>query len=662
MAELNFPRSPEFYFDISFNMVVLISYPQFFILQKEANIISAKLLKTLLFLVLLISALPGLVYSQDDDVNLEVLEAIHEAPDIIEHLVISPEKGVMSSPWVLGGLVFVLTFLIEEVAIGASAYFVGSDRITYIGGFFSLYSGIFFSDLFLYGLGVLIRRSRWIRGYVDLAHYQSRVQGPLNRGLFVAIAIARLIPAMLIPIFLMLGFTGTDLRKVGFVNLFITGMYSFAALYLLLFMGLQVSDLMGAEVGLGLVATLIVYLCRQKLWNFFRTHYYLFRAPKAHPWPVDTHKGMPCLDVPRKLTFFEWLPYSVVYLPVYFAYFFYALRFRTFSAPLAANPGMENSGICGESKSKILSYFAEQFSLHIPRFINVRPSFKIDEILEQMQQAGLSLPVIAKPDIGYMSRGVELISDTISLRDYLYRFPQGQTIILQEYVVADGEAGIYYSCHPSRPQTPVINIALTYSPFVIGNGSHSLGQLVRNDPRFSYFANHFELRRENYVPDDKEIVRLKITGSAQDGCIHKILLLNEGSPLSSLICQISQSIPEFWIGRFDVKFINMESLFRGEFKILELNGASGEDLTAWDPRKGIIHCYRTLFRQVRYLFEIGRENQRRGLVSVSGKELLKAYIEQESLLYRLARAKYRKGRVGEEDPSQTPLILSEMGN
>jgi len=206
----------------------------------------------------------------------------------------------------------------------------------------------------------------------------------------------------------------------------------------------------------------------------------------------------------------------------------------------------------------------------------------------------------------------------------------------------DGEAGIYYACSPSNPSAKEVRVVLTYFPFLIGDGNRSIKQLLQGDSRFAYYSESFDFENEDYVPVAQEIVRLKISGSTHDGSIHQNLSLPPKCPLISVISEISESVPEFWIGRYDVKFSDLDSLINGKFKIIELNGAAGEDLTAWDPRNNIFQTYKILYRQFRKIFEIGHENQKRGLKGVSGSNLLKAYIEQESLLVRLASAKIKR--------------------
>lgn len=417
---------------------------------------------------------------------------------------------------------------------------------------------------------------------MDVPDYQAKASQYLDRGLWFTIFVARIVPGMLIPIYLMLGFTKTNIYKASLITFAITGLYSILALYLLLFMGVQLSDLFETWAGLALIALFVVYLLRFNIWNLIRTQYHLLTAPVARPWPETSHHGIPTFSAPRSLTFFERLPSWIIYAPIILSYFMNAFRFRSFKAPLYANPGLENSGICGESKAKILTAFPSQFSHFIPRFISfhVESSFQIEKLLEELKNHHLFFPLVAKPDIGYMSRGVELIQDHDSLRDYLERFPQGQTLILQEYVSCDAEAGIFYARHPEDTKEPTVRVALTYFPFVTGDGEHSVAELVRRDPRYAHFRDVLSTDSQSQIPQPGEIFRLKMTGSARDGSVHLNLPIGTETPLVKTIDDICRSLPEFWLGRFDVKFQSLDDLLSGKFSILELNGAGGEDLTA----------------------------------------------------------------------------------
>ena len=253
----------------------------------------------------------------------------------------------------------------------------------------------------------------------------------------------------------------------------------------------------------------------------------------------------------------------------------------------------------------------------------------MESVHARLRDQRMHFPLIAKPDVGYMSRGVELLGTADEPCQYLRTFPEGQCVILQEFIHEDAEAGVYYRSSPEAPDDYEVRVALTYFPFVTGDGVRTVLQLLRADSRFGYFENVFRLDGcEDRILNAGEIFRLKISGSTRDGTIHIHLPVDARSRLAETIHAISRSLPEFWIGRYDVKFKDVEALLKGEFKILELNGAGGEDLTAWDPNKPLVSATAFLFRQMRALFHIGAVNKARGLKPFTGFDVIKAFLAQ----------------------------------
>jgi hypothetical protein len=82
--------------------------------------------------------------------------------------------------------------------------------------------------------------------------------------------------------------------------------------------------------------------------------------------------------------------------------------------------------------------------------------------------------------------------------------------------------------------------------------------------------------------------------------------------LTTKIDQIAKQIPNFYFGRFDVRYDNPESLKKGDgFEIVEVNGAGSEATHIWDPSTKLLEAYRVLFQQWELLFKIGGEVKNR---------------------------------------------------
>jgi len=98
--------------------------------------------------------------------------------------------------------------------------------------------------------------------------------------------------------------------------------------------------------------------------------------------------------------------------------------------------------------------------------------------------------------------------------------------------------------------------------------------------------------------------------------------------LAKRIDEISQSIPGFFVGRFDVRYSSEEALREGrDFQIIELNGASSEATSIYDPHNSLWNAYRTLFRQWEIVFAIADENRRRGLRTMSVRTILEKFLQ-----------------------------------
>ena len=87
--------------------------------------------------------------------------------------------------------------------------------------------------------------------------------------------------------------------------------------------------------------------------------------------------------------------------------------------------------------------------------------------------------------------------------------------------------------------------------------------------------------------------------------------------LLSRIDAISQKLPGFYIGRYDIRYARDADLRAGRhFHIIELNGAASEATNIYDARHSLFTAYRTLFRQWNLVYAIGAENRRRGFATM----------------------------------------------
>ena len=359
---------------------------------------------------------------------------------------------------------------------------------------------------------------------------------------------------------------------------------------------------------------------------------------------VRPHQGMPALETDGPaLSFFEFWPMWAFYPPVMLYAAWLMLRYRGSLLPTVANPSFPGGGFYGESKAEILALAIRHVPDWVAPFIRLqRPDASAgdaaserDAALTALAAAGLSLPVVAKPDLGCRGAGVKLVRTPANLLAYIDAFPRGAAFLLQRLVPHEGEAGIFYCRRPGEQRGRIVSITLKYFPHVTGDGRSSLRELILADRRAGQLS-HLYLRRHTARLDEVlragESIRLAFAGSHSRGAIFRNGTHLVTPQMEARFDAIAQAMPEFHFGRFDVRFADFEQVQRGEgFTILEVNGAGAESTHIWDRRTGLLQAWRDLMRQYRWLFEIGAANRARGFKPMSLAAFRRDYRREKLL-------------------------------
>jgi hypothetical protein len=352
---------------------------------------------------------------------------------------------------------------------------------------------------------------------------------------------------------------------------------------------------------------------------------------------------MPPLDTSGdQLSDFEFWSMRRFYWPVALYSLWLMVRYRGITLPTAANPSLPGGGFSGESKSAILDLACASAPDHVARFIPIdRPARPDDAVAEAlaaeaaMTAAGLGFPVVAKPDLGCRGAGVRLVRDLGQLVSYLESFPAGARLILQRYVAFEAEAGVFYVRIPGEAKGRIVSLTLKYFPYVYGDGRSTLRDLILADPRAGrvshlYLPRHAD--RLDHVPEAGEPVRLAFAGSHSRGSIFRNGSHLVTPAMTDRFDAIARSMPEFWFGRFDIRFADIARLQDGEdFTIVEVNGAGAEMTHVWDRSTSLRQARRDIMEQYRLLFAIGRANRDRGHRGQGLIEFWRAYRGEKAL-------------------------------
>jgi hypothetical protein len=189
-------------------------------------------------------------------------------------------------------------------------------------------------------------------------------------------------------------------------------------------------------------------------------------------------------------------------------------------------------------------------------------------------------------------------------------------LLLQRYSPGPHEVGIFYYRFPSEPRGHIFAITEKIFPSITGDGRSTVSDLVWSDPRARFMAAKYLERlkgRECEVLPGGERVQLVQTGNHAQGCIFQDGMHLCTIELANQIDAISQKIPGFYVGRYDIRYGTEDELKAGRnFQIVELNGAASEATSIYDSRNSVLSAYRTLFRQWDLVFAIGAANRRSG--------------------------------------------------
>lgn len=345
------------------------------------------------------------------------------------------------------------------------------------------------------------------------------------------------------------------------------------------------------------------------------------------------------MSVPAKpvVSRFEFWHPILFYAPLVPYYAWLAIRHRSITLPSAVNPSIYSGGICRESKSQILDLVPAEHRDSIAKYAVFRQTGplpteeRVTGALEAAKANSIDLPFVAKPDEGQRGDGVQKINTAADLREYLRTFPQTVPLILQELVEWPGEAGVLYYRHPDSRLGVILSITLKELPRVMGDGIRSVRQLIDADPRAKLMAAVYVKRQgpsADRVPAAGESVPLVFAGNHCQGAIFRDGTRLATPELLARFAAVSDAMPEFYFGRFDVKYQDLsEFLAGGDFKAVEINAASAESTHIWDAEMTLMGAYQALFLQFRVLFEIGSANRRRGHHTIGAVRLLKDFWE-----------------------------------
>ena len=505
--------------------------------------------------------------------------------------------------------IFLTTLALEDGAMALSVALIGKGQITFFEAFMACFLGISVGDIGLYFLGRAVNVidfesqevassnaslkfsfRNWFKRRLKFLNKLKSYKPDQTTESYISysVVLSRFVPGTRIP-----AYVGAGLLKYSFFKFFVLTILSVAFWVLFILLGgktlfIYFSDnFVFALIGF-ILLLLIAKSLIPKLMNYWS------RRALLHSW--------------RKWTSFEFWPPWLFYAPIVPIYIFRSLVGRSFTLPFYANPQILNSGLMGESKWDFLQHL-DSIDTTTMRSKLLSETLTKEERLKVIQENGFNIPFILKPDVGQRGYGVRIIKSQDELREYL-TFTEKMALVLQDLSRMPQEAGIFYYRKPSEDQGHILSITDKKFPFVVGDGQTSLGNLILQDKRARIMAPTYFARFEdlNKVYPLGEKILLSECGNHCQGAIFENGQKLITEKLALKIDQIAKTIPDFYFGRFDIRYKNHDSLMQGlDFEIIEINGAGSEATHIWDKNTTLLEAYKVLWIQWKLLFEIGYE-------------------------------------------------------
>lgn len=305
----------------------------------------------------------------------------------------------------------------------------------------------------------------------------------------------------------------------------------------------------------------------------------------------------------------EYWPFHVVYLPVYFYWCWLFIKSRSFFFFNTANPGISNGGFLMESKFAIYNLLPEAY---YPPTVFFKTGTSTIEIINTIYRRKLQFPLVGKPDIGMQGLAVQKLENMPSL--LAYARSSKVDFLVQEFVPFEKEAGIFYYRLPGEKKGKISGIVSKEFLAITGDGISTILQLLKKDKRYilqlPVLKKMYAEKINTVLPAGEEMVLVPYGNHVRGAKFVDASHLADEA-LTAVIDNVCSQVKGFYYGRLDIRYNTWEELRQGKnFSIIELNGAGSEPTHMYDPRHSVFFAWKEIFRHLDILFTISRINHR----------------------------------------------------
>ena len=324
-----------------------------------------------------------------------------------------------------------------------------------------------------------------------------------------------------------------------------------------------------------------------------------------------TTSGSYLADLIYKLQHWETWHWLLKYIPMFPAWLWYCMRSRSFWFFTSSNPTLTFGGFDGERKKEMYGQLPPGT---YPRTIYIDSSFSFYKVQILLHQHHLRFPIAVKPDIGRMGLLFRKIENLEELACYHHKVKIDY--VIQEFVNYPIEVSVFYYRYPHQQQGVITGFVRKDYLQVVGDGRSTLRELILTYERVRFrqeeMLNKHSKNLDDVVPRDEVYVLSQALNLSRGGKL--VSLENEkDDALLRRFDELSHFAGHFYYGRYDIKCASVDDLKKGKnFLILEYNGSGAEPHHVYGNGNSYWQAISILLSHWRILFEISRENHRKG--------------------------------------------------
>ena len=266
----------------------------------------------------------------------------------------------------------------------------------------------------------------------------------------------------------------------------------------------------------------------------------------------------------------------------------------------------------GETKEEMYSQLPEGT---YPKSIFISPNEGFNTVIAEVASKGFRYPFAVKPNVGMMGFMFRRIESEEDLR--LYHKKIADTYVIQELIEYPVEVSAFYYRLPNEKKGTVSGFLKKESPYVTGNGTATLWELIQAYPGMRFKLGEMRSRHgrklNDIIPAGERYQLSNASNRSQGGKLvglqHEI-----DDRLLDFFDRISNHSGQFYYGRYDIKCASVEDLKQGKnFSILEYNGSGSGTQHVYGNGNSLWQACRIILKHWKMLYRISKYNNENGI-------------------------------------------------